>query len=83
MLTKNKILHVTVGFCISAIMSPVAHYLGISPWTGFVVATIAGAAKEIKDRFGKGHEDFLDFWWTGLGGVAPSLAVAQWGYLLP
>ena len=83
MLAKDKILHVALGFGISAATSIAAHYLDLSPWLGFLIAATAGAAKEIRDNFGKGHEDFLDFWWTGLGGVVPSLLVAQWGHMLP
>lgn len=75
MIARDKQLHFAVGFGISLAASPLAYALGLSPWAGFLVAAVAGMLKELRDRQGFGQKDFLDFWWTGLGGVVPSLVV--------
>lgn len=65
----DKLLHFGIGFIISAILSL------IHPWLGFLAATAAGIAKELHDRTGRGHVEFMDFWWTGFGGVLGALVV--------
>jgi hypothetical protein len=64
----DKFLHLIVGLVISLILGLV------NPWYGFAAAVIAGVTKEIFDRFSTGHEEFVDFWWTALGGFLPIIA---------
>lgn len=65
----DKVLHFGVGFVISLVMSL------IDPWLGFLAAVMAGLAKEFYDRTGRGHVEFMDFWWTGAGGFAAALLI--------
>lgn len=71
----DKQLHIIAGLIISAVISLLALQMEYSPWAGFLCAAFAGLVKEVWDRFGRGKKDFLDFWWTGLGGVLPPLLV--------
>lgn len=73
MIPYDKQLHLLAGFVISAVISLLCIRVEFTPWTGFLVAAFAGMLKEAWDRTGRGNKDFLDFWWTALGGVAPSL----------
>lgn len=75
MIPYDKQLHFVAGFTISAIVSLLALRVGHDPWIGFVVACAAGLMKESYDRTGRGQKDFLDFWWTGLGGVVAPLVI--------
>lgn len=65
----DKVLHFGVGFVISLAMSL------IDPGLGFLVAIMAGLAKESYDRTGRGHVEFMDFWWTGAGGFVAALLI--------
>lgn len=62
---KDKILHVIVGFLIGFLG---AHFSGNAPF-GFGLACIAGAAKEVYDKYsGKGTPEWLDFLATAASG---------------
>lgn len=69
MMKRDKILHFAVGAGICLAFS------FISPWAGVLAAASAGLAKELYDRTGRGHVEFLDFWWTGAGGFAAALLI--------
>lgn len=68
----DKQLHFLAGIVISALVAMAAQSLGYNPWFGFLIAAFVGMLKEAYDRTGKGQKDFIDFWWTGFGGVIPS-----------
>lgn len=77
-MAKDKMLHFVVGFAISLVVAVGSVWFGQSPWVGFVAAALAGVVKEIMDRFSAGHEEFVDFWWTGFGGLLAVLLVLEY-----
>lgn len=74
-LAKDKVLHFSVGALISALFAVIFGLFGLSYWGGFIVAAIAGFLKELRDSKGFGQKDFMDFWWTGLGGLVPMIFI--------
>ena len=62
----DKILHFVVGALITAL---VALFVPEGAPIAFLVAIVAGFAKEIFDRFTDGNFDFLDLFATWAGGL--------------
>ena len=68
---RDKILHIIAGAVIAAALS-----LVLTPVMGFFAGVIAGAAKEIRDRYTEGAtEDWMDFGATAGGAVIGALLV--------
>ena len=71
-MTHDKRLHLAVGLAVS-------FFAGLiwEPWVGMLLATIAGAAKEVYDM---AHPktppvDIWDFWATFAGGIGGTVLV--------
>ena len=72
----DKILHFVVGALITAL---VALFVPEGAPIAFLVAIVAGFAKEIFDRFTDGNFDFLDLFATWAGGLIVQIFI--WIYL--
>lgn len=68
----DKVKHFVVGLLACMI---VGYFTG--PVSGLMLAATLGAAKEVYDSFTPGHEEFLDFMWTLLGGVIGFVALVS------
>lgn len=71
---KDKAKHFVVGGLLAAI--PLAFGFGYE--VAILLAGIAGAFKEAWDVYTPGHEDFMDFFWTLVGGL---VACGIWWFL--
>lgn len=71
-LSLDKILHFVVGALITAL---VALFVPEGAPIAFLVAIVAGFAKEIFDRFTDGQFDFLDLLATWLGGLIVQMLI--------
>lgn len=71
---KDKAKHFVVGGLLAAI--PLAFGFGYD--AAILFAAGIGAIKEIVDDHTPGHEEFMDFFWTFIGGL---VACGIWWFL--
>lgn len=67
----DKLLHFFIGYFIATI-------LPVNAGAGFLLAVLAGYAKEYWDSKGHGAVERLDFYYTVLGGVVGATRILLW-----
>jgi len=63
---KDKLYHFIAGAAITGVF---AAFPCLAPWA-FVAGVVAGAAKEVYDKFGKGDASWWDFAATVIGALS-------------